>query len=194
MPYQLKITLQDVKPPVWRRVIVPSELTLFHLHHVIQIVMGWEDCHLHDFTIQQTRYAVPSPEDFDDPIDERETALCDVAGPRSRFVYQYDLGDEWEHAILVEKVFGDETLQPICMDGARTCPPEDSGGPWGYAEKLEALANPDDDESEDLRDWIGMDFDPERFDRDAVNMELQRFFRSGRGNKKTKTRRSPRRS
>jgi len=179
--YQLKITLQDVEPAVWRRVLVPSDFTLYELHHVIQIAMGWEDCHLHDFTIKQERYTVPSRDDFDDSFDATRVQVADAVRPRSKFVYQYDFGDRWNHILLVEKVVRDAALSgPICVDGARACPPEDSGGAWGYAETLEALSKPDDEETEELREWIGDDFDPELFDRDSVNQGLRRFFRPPR--------------
>jgi hypothetical protein len=89
--------------------------------------------------------------------------LRDVAPARTKILYQYDFGDSWNHVVVVvEKILTDaETSVPMCIDGARACPPEDSGGAWGYAEKVQALANPDDDETEELRDWLG-DFEPER--------------------------------
>jgi hypothetical protein len=178
MHHQLKITLQDVDPPVWRRVLVPSEMTLFELHHVIQIVMGWDDSHLHDFTIKKQRYTLPSVEDFD--ADESKARLLDVVRPRSKFAYLYDFGDDWHHVILVEKVIHDDTvIAPVCIAGERACPPEDSGGPWGYEQKLEALSNgADDEESEELREWMGADFDPELFNVDLVNRELKKIFSS----------------
>jgi pRiA4b ORF-3-like protein len=184
MHYQIKITLRGIRPPIWRRVLVPSKFTLFELHGVIQIAMGWEDCHLHDFTISRRRYALPSGDDFDEPIDEERTRLGEVIGAGSKFVYQYDFGDSWEHAVVVEKITDDvEIDSPLCVGGARACPPEDSGGAWGYFEKLEALANPDDDEENGyLREWMG-DFDPERFDKDSVNKELKRAFRPARRKK-----------
>lgn len=185
MHIQLKITLRDVSPAIWRRVLVPSELTLLELHHVIQITMGWEDYHLHDFTINRRRYAVPDPEDIDDPIDERESRLKSILRTRQKFTYQYDFGDGWDHNIVVEKVVDDPAIRDVvCIDGARACPPEDSGGPWGYEEKLTALTRPDDPDMKELRDWIGKDFDPERFDCDAVNKELQRMFRRTSGKRR----------
>jgi hypothetical protein len=178
MHYQLRIELLDVEPPIWRRILVPSEFTLHDLHYAIQIAMGWEDCHLHDFTIKRQRYTVPDLEDFDDPQDERDIRLCDVIRSRSKFVYQYDFGDSWNHSILVERVVHDVALTgPVCVDGARACPPEDSGGPWGYAEKLHALADPDDEEYDELREWIGTDFDAELFRKEAINKILKRSFR-----------------
>ena len=180
MSYQLEITLEDIDPPVWRRVVVPADFTLLDLHHVIQIAMGWKDCHLHNFTIKRQRYTTPHEDDFDDAIDESTVALRDVIRPGSKFSYQYDFGDDWNHVIVVEKTVPDrDTVAPICVDGARACPPEDSGGPWGYMEKLEALAHPNDDETEELREWIG-DFDAERFDLQSVNKQLRRFFAAQR--------------
>jgi hypothetical protein len=177
MHLQLKVTLRGVSPPIWRRVLVLAELTLFDLHRVIQIAMGWEDYHLHDFTIDRKRYAVPDREDFDNPIDERETRLHDVLRARQKFTYQYDFGDGWQHGVLVEKAVDDATIRDVsCVDGARACPPEDSGGPWAYEEKLKALAAPNDPRTRELRDWIGQDFDPTLFNCDAVNEELHRAF------------------
>lgn len=143
---------------------MPAELTLADLHHVIQLAMGWDDYHLHDFTIRGQRYALPSVEDFDHPADEGTTRLRDVVRVRSRFTYQYDFGDEWTHFIKVEKTTDDAADGiPVCVDGARACPPEDSGGPLGYATTAY------------LREWIG-DFDPEAFDLAAVNQRLREFF------------------
>jgi hypothetical protein len=171
----LKVTLEGIEPAIWRRIVVPSEFTLYDLHCTIQVAMGWEDCHLHDFTIKRQRYVVPDSDDFGSPLDETEACLRDVAPARTKILYQYDFGDTWNHVIVVEKIVADtEQAVPVCIDGARACPPEDSGGPWGYSDKLEALANSDD---EDVREWMGEDFDPERFERDAINGQLLAVFR-----------------
>ncbi len=184
MPHQLKVTLEGVEPPVWRRLVVPSEFTLYDLHLVIQVAMGWEDCHLHDFTIKRQRYALPDSDEFDSPLDETTASLHDVARPRTKILYQYDFGDSWNHVIVVEKILENSgNSLPACIDGARACPPEDSGGPFGYSDKLQALANPDE-ENEELRSWMGEDFDPERFETDAVNRELLQVFRPAPRRKK----------
>jgi hypothetical protein len=189
MSHQLKVTLEGVEPPIWRRIVVPSEFTLLDLHRVIQVAMGWEDCHLHGFTIKRQRYAVPDSDDFGNPSDETRACLRNVAPPRTKILYQYDFGDSWNHVVVVEKVHDDaEASPPSCIDGARACPPEDSGGPWGYSEKLEALANPDDDDGEELRDWMGENFDPNRFEKDAVNRELLAMFRPAPQRKKRSAR------
>jgi hypothetical protein len=99
--------------------------------------------------------------------------------PRSKFTYLYDYGDSWRHAIVVEKTLDEVgTPLPTCIDGARSGPPEDSGGSWGYANMLKALADPgaDDRNSAQLREWLGEDFDPEAFDLDAINGDLQSAF------------------
>ena len=189
MPHRLKVTLEGVEPPVWRRLVVPSEFTLFDLHCAIQVAMGWEDCHLHDFEIKRQRYALPDADDFGSPLDETRASLRDVAGPRAKIRYQYDFGDSWNHVIVVEKILEDtEVAPPICTDGARACPPEDSGGPWGYSEKLQALADPEDEDNEELRDWMGEDFDPERFEIDAINRQLLKVFRPAPRRAKRSTR------
>lgn len=144
------------------------------------MVMGWKDCHMHDFTIEKQRYALPHPEEWEDLVDESETRLLDVVSPRDKFLYQYDFGDEWEHEILVEKAIPDGAGAPACVAGKRACPPEDSGGPWGYTAKLQALSDTsDDEESMELREWIDEDYDRERFSKESVNPRLNAFF-SGR--------------
>jgi hypothetical protein len=192
MSHQLKITLQDIAPLIWRRVLVPSEYTLFDLHCVIQTVMGWEDCHLHEFTIKRQRYSLPDPDGFDisQALSEDDARLVDVATPRTKFVYHYDFGDSWRHAIVVEKV--DPKLSPPvphCIAGARACPPEDCGGPWRYSEKVRALSSEDDEEADELRDWFG-DFDPELFELEAVNKQLEQMFLPVRRKKKRSARRA----
>jgi hypothetical protein len=178
MLHQLKATLDGVKPAIWRRLVVPSDFSLLDLHDVIQVAMGWEDCHLHDFKIGRQRYAVPDPEEFDAPLDETRAILRDVARLRSKLVYQYDFGDCWNHTIVVEKILeNEEASLPTCTAGARACPPEDSGGPWGYANKLRALKKPNHEDYEDVRDWMGEDFDPARFEKETVNRDLLEMFR-----------------
>ena len=176
MLYQFKITLCDITPPIWRRVLVPDSATLHDLHEIVQIAMGWENSHLHDFVIRRRRYALPSPDDWDTPIDEAQTRLADVVKPRSRFVYQYDFGDSWRHELHIEKAVDDDAHPaPFCLDGARACPPEDSGGAWGYVEKLNILADPGHEDYDDLVEWMGDAFNPEEFDRDSVNRTFEKW-------------------
>src|SRR3990170_4395665 len=128
--YQIKVTINGSKPPIWRRLLVPSDVTLARLHDIIQMVMGWYDAHLHQFIVGDTFYGVPHPdyEDWVEMQDERQFRLNEIApGERSKFVYEYDFGDSWEHVVLVEKVLPPEPglRYPLCIKGRRACPPED---------------------------------------------------------------------
>jgi hypothetical protein len=174
MVYELRITLEDIEPPIWRRVRVPAEITLASLHEVIQIAMGWTDTHLHQYVIGGETIGVPD-EEIDQPIsDEKDVRLVDVALVNTRIFYEYDLGDRWSHEVLVERIERDETSPAVCLGGARACPPEDCGGAHGYQELLEVLANPSHEDHEDRRAWLGGFFDTEAFDADEVNALLRK--------------------
>lgn len=154
--YQLKITLKSVRPPVWRRVLVPGRITLASLHDVVQVAMGWTDSHLHQWEVDGQEYGTPSP-DWPDPTlrSERRVRLDAVAVEGTRLEYWYDFGDDWRHDVRVEQVRGrlrGERL-PRCVAGRRACPPEDVGGPWGYAELLAAQADPSHPEHESFATW-----------------------------------------
>jgi hypothetical protein len=174
--HQLKISLQNSKPPIWRRVQVPSNITLGELHHVIQQAMGWYDCHLHQFTVGGIDYGEPAPEWEFEVENENRVRLEQVAPePKNKLSYQYDFGDDWQHQILVEKVLPAEpdVTYPICLKGKRACPPEDCGGVWGYDDFLQAIQDPNHPEHETMLEWIGGDFDPEAFSVDEVNQRLR---------------------
>ncbi len=174
--YQIKVTLAGIKPPIWRRIQVPSNITLYKLHRILQVVMGWYDGHLHEFTIDGDSYGEPDPDDWDDIISEKRVKLNEViSGPKDKLAYEYDFGDGWEHKLVVEKVLKPEpgVRYPICTAGARSCPPEDCGGPWGYDYLLEILGNPQHPRYEERNEWVGEYFDPEAFDLDEVNRELR---------------------
>jgi hypothetical protein len=177
--YQLKVPLLDTRPPIWRRLLVPAGLTLEQLHDVLQVAMGWDDSHLHDFRIGQKRFGKPDPNDrlmgLPAVANERTMHLFTVLGKvGAKAVYTYDLGDSWEHAIVVEKVLPLEpgVPYPICVGGKLQGPPEDCGGIPGYYNLLEAIRDPAHDEHEEMLDWIGGDFDPEAFSVDDVNQRL----------------------
>ena len=179
--YQLKITLRGVsKPPVWRRVLVPGGATLRDLHDVIQLAMGWGNYHLHVFSTGWQDFGSPDSElGF---ADDGKVLLSQVlAGPGERLRYTYDFGDDWEHDIVVEEV-GPATpgeVYPSCVAGKGACPPEDCGGPWGYAALKEALADPEHEDHADRRDWLGLeadeDFDPKEFSAADVSSRLSRL-------------------
>jgi hypothetical protein len=180
--YQLKITLKDIRPPIWRRVQVP-DCTLGDLHEVIQTVMGWTDCHLHQYIINGEYYGPLDPDDngFDMETEDEEGVLLSQiirGGRKVRFRYKYDFGDGWLHDIVFERVLKrePEVKYPRCVDGARSCPPEDVGGPWGYADFLAAIADPEHERHEIMREWFDDKFDPERFNLKKVNRELWKFW------------------
>ncbi len=177
--YQIKVTLLGTKPPIWRQLLVPADVTLEQLHDVLQVAMGWEDCHMHEFRIGQKRFGKPDPNErlMGLPAigNERTVRLFSVLGKAgAKAVYTYDFGDGWEHGIAVEKVLTPEPglAYPVCTDGKRHGPPEDCGGIPGYYNLLEAIGDPDNDEHEEMRDWLGDDFDPEAFSVDEVNRRL----------------------
>ena len=176
--YQIKVTLNDSKPPIWRRILVRSDITLAKLHRIIQAVMGWADYHLHQFIVGRTYYGVPHPDygGFVEMRDESRVRLNRIVpGERFKFRYEYDFGDSWLHTLLVEKILPPEPGQqyPVCIKGKRACPPEDVGGIWGYYGFLEATQNPDHPEHEEYLEWVGGEFDPEAFDLDEVNRALR---------------------
>ena len=179
--YQLKVTLTDSEPPIWRRIEAPGNTRLDKLHHILQVTMGWWNSHLHQFVVGQTYYGDVSPV-FDDwgpkMLDESKYRLNQIApGEGTKFVYEYDFGDGWEHVILAEKILPPEkgVQYPRCIKGKRACPPEDVGGIWVYADFLETLKDPTHPEHEDMLEWVGGSFDPEQFDMDAINEALQKF-------------------
>jgi hypothetical protein len=174
--YQLKITLKDSKPPIWRRVEVPDDITLAKLHAIIQAAMGWTDSHLHMFTAGRTSYGVPDPNYDEDVRDERRVKLNQLlTEPKQKLSYEYDFGDSWTHVVLLEQVRepAPGLRYPRCTAGKRACPPEDCGGVWGYADFLAAVADPEHPEHDDMIEWAGGEFDPELFDPDEVNAELR---------------------
>lgn len=166
--YRLAVTLGDTDPPVWRGVLVDGARTLDHLHEVLQAALGWWNCHLHEFEIGSHRYGIPDPDwDIGPPTrDGRRTRLDAVAHAGDEFRYRYDFGDGWVHTVRVEEVLPAAAVVrvPACIEGRRACPPEDCGGPWGYRELLEILADPAHPEHADRAAWLGRPLDPEAFD------------------------------
>ena len=181
MIYQLRITLSDSEPPIWRRFVVDGEISIRDLHSAIQHVMGWTDSHLHHFIVDDTYYG-PTDSEFGGSLDlrdERNFTLAQVASsPGAIFEYEYDSGDRWEHVIHVEAIKqpAPGVFHPRCLAGERSCPPEDVGGIWGYKEFLETLRDEEHPEHAAYAAWGG-DFDPERFDLQTVNERLSNLGR-----------------
>lgn len=157
-----------------------SDITLAKLHQVIQITMGWDNSHLHAFTINGVQYSEPEmiDDDFgDEAISEAKVSLKKVAAVGDTFLYEYDFGDDWAHAIKIEKAItaDDQTQTPRCIKGKLACPPEDCGGVWGYYDMLEKLAGPPSKERSEIVEWLGGEIDPEEFDIEEINRILCRF-------------------
>ncbi|TMM33022.1 MAG: plasmid pRiA4b ORF-3 family protein [Actinobacteria bacterium] len=175
--FQIRISLADVTPEVWRRVAVPGGYTLDRLHRVIQYAMGWQNYHLHSFEIDGVQYGEPDPDGELELRDELEVRLDAVAGKDTRFIYTYDFGDWWEHEVSVETIYPAEpdVRYPLCMEGEGACPPEDVGGAYGYAGFLAALGDPAHPEHAAMAEWIGKRFDPHEFDPDRATTLLRRL-------------------
>ena len=172
--YQIKITLNNISPPVWRRVLVHRDTNLHELHNIIQYVMGWDRYHLHEYDVNGQSYSEPDA-DVEYSEDERKVKLGQLGlRENNSFHYIYDFGDDWRHKITLEKKLPieDDKRYPVCIAGKRACPPEDCGGPWGYTDFLEAIKNPEHEDHEEMMEWVGEDFDPEYFDIDEVNKYL----------------------
>ena len=161
--YALKVTLLGTSPPIWRRILVPREITLRDLHRTLQTVMGWSDSHLHQFRAGAKIAA------------EHRTKLGELIGRAGdRLLYEYDFGDCWQHELLLEEILlGDDTFQQMCVAGKRSCPPEDCGGPPGFAELLQARQDANHPSHQEACEWLG-DFVAESFSADELNRRLRR--------------------
>ncbi len=180
--FTLRVALAGVSPPIWRRLVTPGAITLDLLHDALNLTMGWEDYHLHEFAFGRRRFT-EGPEESDEGEDERGVRLdALIDGPRAKFTYTYDFGDDWKHAVTVESIApvpAGHLVQLACVAGKRSCPPEDVGGPFGYANYLAALADSEHPEHEAMLGWRGP-FDPEAFDIEAANRELGKLTRWSR--------------
>jgi hypothetical protein len=175
---RLKITLDGVKPAVLRRVEVPFDIRLDRLHLTIQAGMGWTNSHLYELRARDVGWSTPLPDihgggDF---LDARKARLDDVLediGTKT-LRYVYDFGDGWEHTITIERLADPEpgVLYPRLIEVSGRCPPEDCGGPWGYADLLEAIKDPKHERHAEFTEWIGDDFDPDADDAEGLAAQV----------------------
>ena len=175
--FRLRITLDDVVPTVWRRLLVPGSVRLAKLHRMFQTAMGWTDSHLHSFTIGGQLYGMHFDDYPEEEIDEQRVTVLRAIGDNRCFSYEYDFGDSWGHEVVVEEATRSSRglKYAVCIDGQNACPPEDCGGVWGYAELLELLTDPDHEDHDHFRQWVGGPFDPTSFDLVGVNAALQQL-------------------
>lgn len=173
--YQMKVWLKGSRPAIWRRFRVSGDITLYKLHRILQVVMGWSGYHLYEFRVGRSRYGDLDPEYSPETKSARRVRVGKVfTREKSRFTYIYDFGDYWEHEIVLEGILSaeQELRYPVCVEGARACPPEDCGGIWGYSDLLKIIRNPRDEEYGHMTEWVGDEFDPEHFDLDKLNRRL----------------------
>jgi hypothetical protein len=190
--HQFVIILASTDPLVWRRIQVPESYSFWDLHVAIQDAMGWSDCHLHAFKMLTDgerggveRIGLPAYEFGDErPVRPGWTVhLSDVVRRGDLpMLYEYDFGDDWQHLVMYEGPAAVERgiTYPRCVSGARRCPPEDCGGPHGFAELLEAIRDPTHERHDELLEWLGGSFDPESFDASGVRFDdpKKRFKRA----------------
>ena len=178
--YQVKVTVIGSEPSIWRRIQVPGNISLHRLHLILQAVLGWQNYHLYRFHVGGADFGIPDPEE--DAFNETEVRDARRAKLRrivpmdeTRFLYEYDFGDSWEHEVSVERIGLKEpkVLYPVCVAGARACPPEDCGGIPGYAELVKVLGDPSHEDYHHMKEWAGPHFDPEKFSLANVNRLLK---------------------
>lgn len=176
MQLLLRITMAEITPLIWRLIRVPDHFSLHQLHRVLQIVFSRLDYHLYEFQVESRRFEAPDPES--EAEDATAARLCALAlSPGSQFIYVYDFGDGWEHDVLVEAELpmpseNGPDWSPRLLDDERAAPPEDSGGPPGFMDVLEALNDPSHPRHEEIRNWVGSTYDPATFDVWAVDHAL----------------------
>jgi hypothetical protein len=179
---RFRVELEDISPPIWREIVVPSSYSFWDLHVAIQDAMGWLDYHLHAFRIRDPKtrgvveIGIPLEDDFGDQTvlaGWQVPVLSYLSEPGSSASYEYDFGDGWNHRVLLQEFTDREkgAKYPQCTGGERACPPEDCGGPWGYQTLLEILNDPAHEQHEDMREWVGDHFDPEQFDPGRVKFD-----------------------
>jgi transcriptional regulator with XRE-family HTH domain len=174
----LRVGLDEIEPPVWRRIQIPSTFDFFELHVALQDAMGWRDTHLHEFEASEPatgrRLLIGLPDDENPEERPTEpgwtTPVAPILTPGASVRYLYDFGDDWSHTVTCEaREPRDAGVRyPRCLDGARACPPEDVGGPPGYMDFLAAVIDPSHEDREAMLQWAGGSWDPERFDRRAI--------------------------
>ncbi|MFO1188860.1 MAG: plasmid pRiA4b ORF-3 family protein [Alphaproteobacteria bacterium] len=189
---RLRISLIGIEPEVWRRVEVPLDISVMHVHDVIQAVMGWHGSHLFEFHAGKKYYGIPDPDDIDfgrrviNAATARFRTLLASGG--CEIGYVYDFGDYWEHRLAVEAIEPacPDRLYPRLLDGARRSPPEDVGGAHGYHEFLDAMTRPGHRMHRRMIEWYCGRYDPDDIDLSAIHRRLDKIARHGAARKAAK--------
>lgn len=187
---RLKITLDEVEPVVLRKIEVPLDIKLDKLHGIVQAAMGWEDYHLYEFRVgRSVAYGTPDPNWPETrTLPAKKASLADLLEhAKKTFAYVYDFGDDWMHTVKVEAISPAkaDTLYPRLIAAAGRCPPEDCGGPWGYADFQDAIADNKHENHADAVEWYGEAFDPKDVDVAELTKNVERAARRLSGNKAT---------
>ncbi len=180
MSLQFKIQINDVTdPPVWRRLLVPEQFSFWKFHILIQISFGWQNSHLFQFSPggygSEPQIGIPYPEAEEKILDCKKVRLSKIFNaPGQEFIYLYDFGDSWEHLITLEKIVEDQMIKAAYIDGEGACPPEDCGGPWGYADLKVIMNDPKNPEHASMKEWLGIaknqKFDPGLIKPDSIRV------------------------
>lgn len=185
--YVLRVELKEIKPVIWRRFIVPSDITLDRLHDILQIVMSWKDCHLHEFAIDGNRYTEEPESIEEDGIEESTFVLNNLVKLKNTiFEYNYDFGDSWDHIVTVVTVektsykLNPNDISVMCLAGKRACPPEDVGGADGYENFCVTMADKSHEEYKEYLTWFGEVYDSEFLDINSINELLLKYLRWSR--------------
>ena len=182
LAFQFRVTLRGIEPEVWRLIAVPAKYSFWDLHVAIQDAMGWLDSHLHAFRIQNPQTGLVDQIGIpDDSFEDDATFLPGWEIPMNEYFkepgnsanYEYDFGDGWEHAVVLEEVTSriPRKQYPVCLDGGQTCPPEDCGGIHGYQELLAILRDPTHEEHDSMVQWVGGKYDPAAFSPKRVHFD-----------------------
>jgi hypothetical protein len=172
--YEVTITLEGISPAIWRRLLIPSDLFLHDFHKVIQTTMGWDNQHLHLFLKGNKLFGLQDDDWMGNPSFQDYTAIRVndlLRRPGDQMIYQYDMGDNWKHLVRLDQEHDSEpdAYYPVCIDGARECPPEDCGGPEGYKEMIEAVRDPSSPHHRFFKALFPEGLDPEFFDKEVIN-------------------------
>lgn len=176
--YEVRVSLSNLEPEVWRKLLVPASCTLLKLHDAVQAVMGWNDRHLHFFRLGDMEFGTCDPREDLDLLPEDAFRLHDLAHGRRRLVmeYVYDTGDNWSHLLEIRPVHLEEPLnRPVLAGGEKASPLEDCGGPAGYRAILSVLADPHHPQHRRYMEDYGEGFDPDLFDPREAESRLRRI-------------------